>query len=240
MWGLGIFVPMYYFVYYVLTPISVFDAPDRRLTDISFTRTVLPVILASHYATFVDAHLSPVLSHRQMAGYLWELFPVWVCIAQEVLARYILSPSTLKQDRLNNVKRDLPAIHRTILVLCALSTAVWQYTIWCSRQSLVDIFLPVLSVGKGSFSFEGALAEFLKWDQVFFALANVFWIGLLMWDLKAAGMVSASWLTLAFCTAGLTVIGGNGTMLGLMWLYREEVLATRRHKMAVVCTSNKA
>ena len=133
-----------------------------RLTDLSYTNTVLPMVLATHYFTFIDAHLSPALFHRQLADYSWELFPVWACIAQYILARFMLSPSSVKHDRFH-----IPAIRRTILALCAISTAVWQYTIWCSGKSLLDIILPVLHVSKDGLSFEAAFAEFLNLDQVF-------------------------------------------------------------------------
>ncbi|KAJ5952082.1 uncharacterized protein N7479_010495 [Penicillium vulpinum] len=236
MWGIGIFVPVYYFAYYILTPTSTFDAFDRRLTDLSYTKSILPVLLATHYATFIDAYFSPVMAHRQGAGYLWELFPVWLCLAQAGLARFIL-PSTLKQDRLDNVTRDLPTIRTIILGLCAVSTAVWQYTIWCSGESLVNIFVPIFGSVEGH-TFEQLFAEFLKWDQVFFAIPNVFWIGLLFADLRAAGLIHTGWLKIILSALGLTIIGGNGTMLGMMWLYREEILATRRHRTAVVQKSD--
>lgn len=233
MWGIAIFVPIYYFAYYILTPISTFDASDRRLTNLSYTKTILPVLLATHYATFMDAYLSPVRSHRQAAGFLWELFPVWLSLAQAGLARKFLQPSTLKQDRLNNVTRDLPTIRTTILGLCAVSTAVWQYTVWCSEDSLGNIFIPIRSSVQGQ-TFEQLFAEFLKWDQVFFAIPNLFWIILLFADLRAAGLIHAGWLKISFSALGLIIAGGNGTMLGLMWLYREEVLAKRQDRGAVV------
>ncbi|KAI3242676.1 hypothetical protein DTO012A9_632 [Penicillium roqueforti] len=233
MWGIAIFVPIYYFAYYILTPISTFDASDRRLTNLSYTKTILPVLLATHYATFMDAYLSPVRSHRQAAGFLWELFPVWLSLAQAGLARKFLQPSTLKQDRLNNVTRDLPTIRTTILGLCAVSTAVWQYTVWCSEHSLGNIFIPIRSSVQGQ-TFEQLFAEFLKWDQVFFAIPNLFWIILLFADLRAAGLIHAGWLKISFSALGLIIAGGNGTMLGLMWLYREEVLAKRQDRSAVV------
>ncbi|KAJ5470584.1 hypothetical protein N7530_007941 [Penicillium desertorum] len=83
-------------------------------------------------------------------------------------------------------------------------------------------------------TFEQLFAELLKWDQVFFAIPNLFWIILLFADLRAAGFVHAGWLKISFSALGLIITGGNGTMLGLMWLYREEALATRRDRGAVV------
>ncbi|KAE8390308.1 hypothetical protein BDV23DRAFT_183601 [Aspergillus alliaceus] len=70
MWGIAIVVPVYYFVYYLLTPLSTFDAADMRLTDRASTRTVLPTQLATHYATFLMAYLGPTLAQCQAAGFL--------------------------------------------------------------------------------------------------------------------------------------------------------------------------
>jgi hypothetical protein len=229
--GIGVVVPFYYFVHYILTPISAFKAADMRLTDMAYTTTVLPVMLVTYYMTYVDSYLSPVLGHRHIAAWLWWMFPVWICVAQWVLAKYILPESTIKRDRLYYVRRDLPAIRITVLTLSAFSAAVWLYTVWFTRHSLVDVFVPVLH-REGSF--EGAIREVLKWDQAFFVLGNMLWVMLLIWDLKAADMVKAGWPTLLLCPFAVTIMAGNGAMLGLMWLWREEVLASSRHKDAVV------
>lgn len=97
----------------------------------------------------------------------------------------------------------------------------------------MNIFIPVVH-GIQNLTFEQLFAETLKWDQVFFVLANILWVGLLFSDLRAAGYIQLGWLKLACYAVALTVIGGNGTMLGVAWLYREEMLATRRHREAVL------
>lgn len=209
-----------------------FDAPDMRLTDLSYTRTVLPVLLVTHYATFMAAYVGPTSEYRQTAAFLWELFPLWVFLLQRGLAQYVF-PSTILQDRFNNVTRDLSVIRRTLVPLCIFSTVVWQYALWFGGSSAVNIFIPVVH-GIQNLTFEQLFAETLKWDQVFFVLANILWVGLLFSDLRAAGYIQLGWLKLACYAVALTVIGGNGTMLGVAWLYREEMLATRRHREAVL------
>lgn len=203
-----------------------------RLTDLSYTRTVLPVLLVTHYATFVGAYVAPTSALRDTAAFLWELVPLWVFLLQRGLARGVL-PSTIQQDRLHNVARDLPAIRRTLITLSVFSAVVWQYALWFGGSSAVDIFVPVIH-GVRNLTFEQLFAETMKWDQVFLALANVLWIGLLFSDLRTAGFIQQGWLKLGFYAVALTVVGGNGTMLGVAWLYREEILATRRHRAAVL------
>ncbi|KIA75510.1 hypothetical protein HK57_00009 [Aspergillus ustus] len=235
MWGIALVVPVYYFTSYVLTPLSTFDAADMRQTERSSTRTILPALLATHYATFTAAYLSPVITHRQAAGFLWELFPVGLYGFQALFG--LGRPSTHPLDRLSPITRDLPIIRATIIVLCALSTGVWQYTLWSngSWSSLIEVFVPLLGFRNVQMlSFEQRFAEFLKWDQVFFALPNMWWIGLLYRDLNSEHWIHAPWWKVLGVMIVLTVVGGNGTMLGVMWLYREELLVSRRHPAAVI------
>jgi hypothetical protein len=235
MWGIALVVPIYYFTNYVLTPLSTFDAADMRRTNRLTTQTILPSLLATHYATFTAAYLAPSSAHRQAAGFLWELFPVGLSACQALFV--LRHPSTQHGDRLSPVTRDLPIIRATIIALCAISGGVWQYTLWsnCGWSSLIDVFVPVLGFRSvHTQSFEARFAEFLKWDQVFFVMPNMAWIGLLYRDMHSEGWIHAPWWKVLGAMIVLTVVGGDGAMLGVMWLYREEVLASKRHPAAVV------
>jgi hypothetical protein len=232
--GIAIFVPIYYFAHYIFSPMSAFSARDMRLTDRSYTRTILPALLLAHYVPFMLAYLCPSASTRQSAAFLWELFPVWIAGVQYALSDIV--PSTHLQDRLMaNPTRDLPCIRRTVIPLILFSAAVWQYTLWTSPSipEALQLFSPITS-GVESMSFSELFAETLKWDQVFFGFANEVWIVLLFWDMKRAGYIRRSWLFLGACAMIVTVLGGNGALLGVAWLYREERLVAGRHWKAVV------
>ncbi|KAL4942711.1 hypothetical protein BDV06DRAFT_221901 [Aspergillus oleicola] len=236
-WGIALIVPIYYFLYYLLHPLSTFDATDMRRTDRALTQTILPALMATHYATFTAAYLAPSPIYRQAAGFLWELFPVGLYLTQRLFICGI--PDTAKQDRLATVSRDMPIIRTTVITLCVLSTGIWQYTLWSnfSISSLKEIFIPVFGLDSDSIrrmSFEARFAEFLKWDQVFFILPSAWWAGLLFAELHAEGWVWAPWWVVFGGALGLVGLGGGGTMLGVMWLVREEVLVKRRHRDAVV------
>jgi hypothetical protein len=232
--GIAIFVPIYYFAHYIFSPMSAFSARDMRLTNRSYTRTILPALLLAHYAPFMLAYLSPSASTRQSAAFLWELFPVWISAIQYALSDMV--PNTSLQDRLMaNPTRDFPSIRRTIIPLIVLSAAVWQYTLWTSPSisEALAVFSPITS-GVESMNFSELFAETLKWDQVFFGFANEVWIVLLFWDMKRAGYIRRSWLFLGACAVIVTVLGGNGALLGVAWLYREERLVVGNHWAAVV------
>ena len=241
--GIALFGALYKFFHYILSPISAFDALDMRLTDRAYTRTVLPAILTTHYATYFGAFLASNESRRQNAGHLWALFPLWISLAQTVAVRGLsTTPSIVSRDRLYNVTSDMPAIRRTVMALVAVSIAAWQYAIWCRPgfPSLADVFLPVLPIPNVTdLGLDNAYVEFLKWDWAFFAVGNIVWIALLAWDLKAAGMVRSSWLALVACSVALALVGGPGALVGLAWLYREEILVSRRHKDAVVLSDDQ-
>lgn len=64
--------------------------------------------------------------------------------------------------------------------------------------------------------------------------SSLFWTVLLFTDLKQAGMLRWSWLSLVGMFGVSAVLVGPGASLGLMWLYREYTLATKRHKGALV------
>jgi hypothetical protein len=232
---LNVCIPLYSFVYYIHSPIAVFNAADMRLTDISYIRTVLPLTLLFQAAEFVALYLRPVFHNPNLHDYFWKLFPLWTWLAQELLYRYILQPSTLEKDRLNNVRRDLPAIRRTIRTLCVLSMISWQYTIWSNGTPLTETFgTPTVEGLTVKAAVVGRLIE----AHILFLACNIIWMGLLTWDLKAAGMVHTHWLKLMMCMSALVILGGNGAMLGSMWLYREESLATKVHQLAVVRTES--
>jgi hypothetical protein len=99
-------------------------------------------------------------------------------------SNYVLHENTLMCDRLHHAGRDLPATRRTFLTLSAFPTAVWLYTVWFSRHSVVGVSVPVPHHEE---SLEGATHEVLKRDQAYFIAGNLLWITLLLWDFKACG-----------------------------------------------------
>ncbi|KAK7906569.1 FAD binding domain protein [Apiospora marii] len=234
-WGIASVASIYRFLHYVLSPIDKFDALDMRLTDLTYTKMVLPALALTHYASYLTAYLGPE-PHRQRAGHLWMPFPLLLSLGQYLAARFLMKPSSVGQDRLYRPTRDVPVIRRTILCLVAVSAATWQYTLFWrhDRPSAADVFLPALPIPRlADLSLDAAYVELLKWDWAFFAASHFVWVALAAWDLKAAGMIRASWFALGLGAAAVALAGGPGAVLGLAWLYREEVLVTRRHKDAV-------
>lgn len=60
------------------------------------------------------------------------------------------------------------------------------------------------------------------------------WLLYLFGDLKKAGMFNQSLLNVVAASAVTLVLGGPGVTVGLIWLWREHILATKWHKNAIV------
>ncbi|KAL4746284.1 hypothetical protein BDW72DRAFT_197825 [Aspergillus terricola var. indicus] len=219
-WGLLVlyapsrYLPVYYGIHYICSPVGAFKSADMRTTDLSYTRSVLPVgllVLGSPYLLTLFSKLSAGFVEREAVVPLWKILPLSIAVAQGFLARYVLPASTIQTDRLDNVRCDLTTIRRTVGVLCVLAVVARQYALWVGGQYI--------------FPADGMRST---------CLAMVAWVVLFVWDLKAAGMVTRSWGALGSCALVVMVLGGEGALLGIAWLVRENVLATRRHRDALV------
>lgn len=234
--GIGVLMALWCFVHYIQTPIENFRARDMRLTDLSYTATVLPVMLLTHYLpTFVSfsAWVDPQTRHA--ADWIWQPFAVWTTILQFALKKTVM-PDTVQQDRIKNPCRDLPVIKYTIYSLCAISVSTWWYTLYTAPFSAATLFTPNPAAMKTHDEF---IRLFLQFDEVFSMGACMLWLLYLFGDLKRAGMLEASWLSIVGRGLVTLVAAGPGVTFGLGWWWREQVLATKWHKDAIVTRKSK-
>ena len=63
------------------------------------------------------------------------------------------------------------------------------------------------------------------------------WLLYLFGDLKTAGMFKESLISVIVKGAATLVLAGPGVTLGLGWLWRERILATKWHKNAIVASN---
>lgn len=221
---MGILIGLYCFIHYVQTPIERLRASEMRLTDMSYTATILPVLILAHYIPNYCAYawnIEPQTRHKW--EWIWQGFPVAASVAQFVLKTTVM-PNTIDHDRKHATERDIPTIKFTILSLCALSAATWHYTAFFAPHSMLTIFVPDVAATKTGDEF---LRLFLQFDQICSMAACFLWLLYLFGDLKAAGMMEASWLSIVGRGLPTFVLGGPGVAFGLGWLWREDILATR-------------
>jgi hypothetical protein len=229
--GIGVVSPVYYFLSYVYTPIEKFSASDMRLGRRNYALTLLPTVLLLYYAPVYAMLEWPTLPGRESWLFFWQMYPVWISLATALLSMFI--PDTTLRDRYVP-NRDLPIIRYTIGVLATISSIVWIWTAMSSPNlhSFLNLFwpknLPIHAIDFVSFT-----REFLKFDEISLFGNTFLWLGYFFWDMKHAGMVRTSWFTLVLYLVTSVVVIGPGATAGLGWLWRENVLATKRHKNAI-------
>lgn len=69
---LGMVAPVYYFIHWVLTPIDSFKSTDMRLTQMHYTRAILPSLLMVYYLPLIQSYLLLETSQRQTWLQLWQ------------------------------------------------------------------------------------------------------------------------------------------------------------------------
>ncbi len=229
--GIGVVGPIYFALHYIASQIANFKALDLRLTNLAYTRTVLPVMIVSFYIPHYVSYLAPDLAVRHAANWIWQLCPVWMSGLQMLLANTVM-PSTIQHDRIYTPKRDLTAIRFTVGVCIVLSGAVWLYTVIMSPFSMKVLLFPGLELSR--INWIECARGVLQFDYLFCWASALLWLGYLFADMKHAGMVQQSWGTI-LGAAALTTFGlGPGVAVGLGWLWRENVLVTKRHGAAIV------
>jgi hypothetical protein len=229
-YGIGVVGPVYFFLHYLSAKIENFKALDMRLTNMAYTRTVLPVMVVAYYIPHYVSYLAPEFPTRHSGAWIWQLFPIWVSVLHIFLKKTVM-PDTIQQDRIHAPLRDLSTIRFAVGTFVALAGAVWIYTLVKSPYSLITVFIPHLY---DPTSWTSCVRVILQCDHLFCWGSAILWLGYLFGDLKQAGMITQSWAKIFTFTALTLVAFGPGVTVGLGWLWREDILATKKHKSAVV------
>src|SRR6187402_742500 len=186
--------PLYFFLYYTLTPTSKLLLPGNRTTNTVYTRAILLTVPLFFYTPHLLSYLHPSLSSRHYWNWAWQLFPIFISLTNLSIA-YLLpsSPPTTatsgkssaqaKSQNIDNT--DITTIRSTILTFSVLSAAVWIYTLSTSPFSLTTLFLPAVRVEN---SFLPVMRRFLQVDHVSASGSALMWLGYLFADMKREGV----------------------------------------------------
>lgn len=163
---------LYLCLLYVYSPIEKFRASDNRLTNMSYTPTVAPLLLAFSILPKWMTWMSYLVEAAQ-----WTLqrLPILIGTAQFLLACSVV-PNTQQFDRLWNVRRDVPWIRGTIGILVA--------TVAVSRAYLL--------AATGREQGPEAILALLR-NELAFAASVMYWLVLVKRDFKDAGMQIPGW-----------------------------------------------
>jgi len=174
----------------------------------------------------------PTLSGREAWLFFWQMCPIWISLTNLLLSSLI--PDTTVLDRFKSPNRDLPVIRYTIGTLAAFSSIIWLWTCINSfnLHSILGLFVPE-TLPIQTTDFIAFTREFLKLDEVSLFGNTFLWLIYLFWDMKFAGMVQTSWPKLLLYLVSSVLILGPGGTAGLGWLWRENIIASTKHKDAI-------
>lgn len=139
-----------------------------------------------------------------------------VTIIQWILVKAQLSKVSMHEDTMGNQKRDLSYIRWCVHTLSAISAATW-----------ISVELSDAS------SFSLLPGDFVEANRHGILLSSLFWVGLLLYDIKSAGMVNDSWVKILAVGLVAGVIAGPAVAVALGWMWREETLASKRERHAL-------
>lgn len=239
LYGIGSIGPLYFFLHYIQSPLSKFTAFDQRLINVAAAYTALPALALAYRLPSLAMYFAPDLSARLHVNAMWQLFPVWLSISHYILSKFFVKDTT-KYDRIYKPSTDLPYTRFAMTALASVSALIFNWVRWQSSFSLGYVFFS--NVGSisapftilNSLNLVSGMALLLRTDQISCVLACFTWLALLFKDLKDAGILQTSWVRLISYAVLITYVCGPGTMIAMGWLWREQLLASKRAKGAVI------
>lgn len=214
--GYEIVGTVYLCLLYVYSPIEKFRASDNRLTNMSYTVTVAPLLVAFSILPRIMLQTSTFV---EQASWTLQRMLYLIGAGQFLLACSVV-PNTQQFDRLWRVRRDVPWVRATIGLLVATSV-------------IGRVHLLATAIQHG-----GVLS--LLGSELVFAASVIYWLVLVNRDFREAGMSNLGWIRGVLMCTGIAVAMGPNALLGLGWLWREEIILEKRHKDAMVDRSGKA
>ncbi|KXS95079.1 hypothetical protein AC578_9584 [Pseudocercospora eumusae] len=213
LFGPGPIAPLWFFSHYIFSPIDSFAAADMRLTNLAYTRTILPLLLTFLTIPLILRILEIDLPLSPSSWLIW----IWTLIPTLLLKSGILK-NTSSHDALHNPKSDLPTLKITLYTMAIFSTLASQIFLLVPENESEDRNLSYNRLGTSSMS-------------------SLFWLGILFLDLYRAGMVGMEIQTkIIFWLLGLGL--GLGyvpvpAIVALGFAWREDVLASKRARFSI-------
>lgn len=229
--GIGCIGHLYYFFHYVGSQMDNFKSLDMRTTDLQYTGSIVPAMMTFYVPLFLSLVAPLSISSRYWWNWIWQPFPIWVAIVQYAMAKLQVYKSTLVYDRMSAPNRDMPAIRLAVGFCATTSSLVWLYTISQAPFSIWREFLPKWDTPSGIWA---CARNFIAWDHVLVSAGTFVWLALLFKDLKAWSKTDVGWIRVCSSAVASCIALGPGATAALGWLWREELLADRKMKGAIL------
>jgi hypothetical protein len=243
LFGIGSIGPLYYFLHYIQSPLSQFLAADMRLINVGYARTALIAIAIAYLAPTIAMYFGPSASIRLSINAIWQMFPILVTLTHWAITRFLVNDPT-HSARLRDPTADLLSVRIAVITFIFVSALTFNWIRLASPVPLSTLLSPTFSFLSASYGsimnrpldldLVSGMTMLLKVDYLSCFIASYAWLALLFNDLKAAQMLTETWARLAAYAIVGTLFAGPGAVVGGAWLWREEILASKRAAGAVV------
>jgi hypothetical protein len=238
--GVGVVGPIWFFLHYILSPVHNFAARDWRMINVAASKTALMAILIGLTIPTLSMYLLPDYDQRLAINVVWQAFPITTLALHYFLRKFTVE-NTMKTDIIWNPESDLPFLRLSIRFAAITSALCFNWVRWRCAGQFFSIFVPQWSTIAAALSSKpmdlnlvNGMSLFLKIDELAFFTSALFWSALLVRDLKREEMTRITWLkTFAVGIAGTWMVG-PGALVAAIWLWREELLAGKSLKGAVI------
>ncbi|TGO42793.1 hypothetical protein BHYA_0005g00580 [Botrytis hyacinthi] len=214
--GIGIVAPFFLFLCLGFGP-GAHDlaklAPSSRTVRHNDIWTLLPVVLLLHTAEIFLMFLATDLTTRHYWTWAWQASPLWIGIAVTI-------GSSITKEQIA-ATRSFTSLGSLLVILGAISTTVWLFTLTSSPFPIATIFLPRVEL-QSDFVFHTRKA--LQADELGTFLAGFLWLIFSFYDLHIAGLLEGKWLLYSITLPVATIFTGPGTTLLIGWYLKEITL----------------
>ncbi|TGO55977.1 hypothetical protein BOTNAR_0233g00080 [Botryotinia narcissicola] len=214
--GIGIVAPFFLFLCLVFGPgahdLAKFP-PSSRTVRHNDIWTLLSVVLLLHTVEVFVMFLATDLTTRHYWTWAWQASPLWIGIAVTV-------SSSITKDRISGAG-SFASLRSLLVILGAISTAFWLFTLTSSPFPIATVFLPRVEV-QSDFVFHTRKA--LQADEVGTILAAFLWLIFSFYNLHIAGLLDDKWLLYSITLPVATIFAGPGTALIIGWYLKEITL----------------
>ncbi|EEU34705.1 uncharacterized protein NECHADRAFT_52723 [Fusarium vanettenii 77-13-4] len=223
--GIGVVAPVYFFFFYVFTPAYKLTTPSLHRPGVAPCIALLPTIALAYFSSHFPSYFHPSLEARNWWNWIWQLFPVWGSFTMLAISKTISGLSKTRSTK-DDSNQELVILRVTVYLLAFISTATWWYTIPKIEGPVSDVFMPQYFVESPQEPDE-CLRTIIQYDYICTYSAGFLWLAYHFSDLEKAGICEVPWIR-ALVVAGIVgAVVGPGSLFILIWLLREELLASQ-------------
>ncbi|KAL7939135.1 hypothetical protein V8C35DRAFT_285821 [Trichoderma chlorosporum] len=223
---IGNTAPLYFYFFYVFSPLKKYATASARLIDGAGVLAILPTLLVVFFIPHIISLIHPDFETRHLANWIWQLFPVWGSVLLFTLSsalRLFLDENPEAVQRRN--KTGIRVIGG---VMITLSTVSYWYMLLFSPLSVSEALMPKYFIELPQDT-STSLFSIFQYDYIVSFTSILLWLAYHLGDLKGAGLCQLSWPRILLSSLVIGALGGPGVLVWVGWLTREEMMALAEH-----------